>query len=127
MKTFILLFSLLLSITPSFEIQKNTIDLDLLCSGKWNMEYVVMDNQRTDLPSEGNQVSWMIFHKDGKHEIMSFGQKFTGTWKYLKESNSIEMTDPGGSVNQKIEKLTKDELIFSYDIEGNTDKIGLKK
>lgn len=127
MKSIIILFSLLISITSSFKDQEPNIDLDLLCSGKWNMAYVIMQNERMDLPSEGDQISWMIFHKDGKHEVMSFGRKFVGTWEYLKESNEIRMTDPGGSVNQKVKKLTKTELIFMYNLGGNDDIIGLKK
>lgn len=106
--------------------QTEELNLKRLCSGKWTMEYVIMENQKTMLPTESGQESSMIFHEDGKHEIMSFGDAFFGEWEYNKKTNSIIMKDDGGVVEQKIEKLTDTELLLSYEVDGLTEKIGLK-
>ena len=127
MKHFFTLIAICLLQTHSTFIQDEKTDLELLCSGKWNMEYMTMGGERIELPTDEEQASWMIFHKNGKHEIMSFGDKFKAKWEYKSKGRIILMIDKDGTMEQKIEKLTETELLLSYDLNGTTEKIGLKK
>ncbi|MFT6127593.1 MAG: hypothetical protein ACJAVA_002084 [Flavobacteriaceae bacterium] len=107
--------------------QTEKIDLELLSSDKWTMDYMIMEGQKIDMPTEKGQESWMIFHKYRKHEIMSIGEVFISNWEYIESNNSIRMFDRNGSVKQKVELLTKTELIFYYHIDDRIEKIKLSK
>lgn len=100
-------------------------DLTILCATQWRIVSMEINDDKRDLSSEPGEESWMIFHKDGTHEIMSIGQKHIGKWEYKEKSNTIVMTDPTGVVEQKIDKLTKEELILSFTIEEGNGRLFL--
>jgi hypothetical protein len=91
--------------------QTEKIDLELLSSGKWTMDYMIMEGLKNDMPTEKGQ----------EREV------FISNWEYIESNNSIRIFDRNGSVEQKVELLTKTELIFYYHIDDRIEKIGLSK
>ena len=77
-----------------------------------------VDGDKRDFASVSDEESWMIFHEDGEHEIVSIGVKYSGKWKYEEDTNELHLTDEIGLTIQKTEKLIVKELILSFSFEG---------
>ncbi len=124
-KLIVISLILISSIQTIIGQEKN--ELDLITSGKWYLEYMEMASQRKALPIELKENNWMIFHSDGKLEVMTMGEMNIGKWEYLKDEKMIKMTDKGQDSNQEIVTLNDNELILSF-MQGEMKiMMGLKK
>ena len=125
MKHSVTIFTFFLCCSFSTTSLQQKTDLTLLCATKWHMSYMEVDGDKRDFASVSDEESWMIFHEDGEHEIMSIGVKYSGKWKYEEDTNELHLTDETGLTIQKIEKLTVKELILSFSFEGKKGKLFL--
>ena len=111
MKKLIVITLLLVSSMQTIAGQEKN-ELDLITSGKWYLEYMGNANQKKTYPTELKENNWMIFHSDGKHEVMSFNELNFGKWEYYKDKRTIKMTNKGRISNQEIITLNDNELIL---------------
>ena len=111
MKILIVITLILISSIQTIVGQEKN-DLDLITSGKWYLEYMEKTGQKQTYPTELKENNWMIFHSDGKHEVMSFSVLNSGKWEYSKDKRTIKMTNMGRVSNQEIIKLNDNELIL---------------
>lgn len=106
------LYVISLMLISSFQAilgQENS-ELDLITSGKWYLVYIENTGQKKTFPTELKENNWMIFHLDGKHEVMSFSKLNSGKWEYSKDEKTIIMTNNGRVSNQEIISLNDNEL-----------------
>jgi hypothetical protein len=111
MKKLIVITLILISSLQTIAGQEKN-ELDLITSGKWYLEYMENAGQKKILPTELKENNWMIFHSDGKHEVMSFSELNFGKWEYSKDERTIKMTNKGRVSNQEIITLNDNELIL---------------
>lgn len=111
MKKLIVITLILISSLQTIAGQEKN-ELDLITSGKWYLEYMENAGQKKTLPTELKENNWMIFHSDGKHEVMSFSELNFGKWEYSKDERTIKMTNKGRVSNQEIITLNDNELIL---------------
>lgn len=109
-KLFVITLILISSLQTISGQEKN--ELDLITSGKWYLEYMENDGQKKTYLTELKENNWMIFHLDGKHEVMSFSELIFGKWEYSKDKKTIKMTYMGNVSNEEIIKLNDNELIL---------------
>ncbi len=104
----LLLFLSVTSISFSQEIN----ELDFLTSGKWLVESVQIGEEVQEFPENS---SWMIFHADGKYEVMMSDNEKKGNWKLEETTKVIRFEGDDGDLGGglKIELLNKKELLFS--------------
>ncbi|CAM1367112.1 hypothetical protein [Tenacibaculum soleae] len=104
------LFLLLLSVTiSSFSQQVN--ELDFLTSGKWQVESIQIGEELQEFSENNN---WMIFHADGKYQVVMNNSEKRGNWKLEEASKVIKFEEDENLANGlKIELLNKKELLFS--------------
>ncbi|MEX6625865.1 hypothetical protein PG913_04845 [Tenacibaculum pacificus] len=115
---------LFISITSvSFAQQIN--ELDFLSSGKWLVTSVQI-GEEIERYSDNN--NWMIFHTDGKYQIMMNNNQQNGNWKFEEATNIIQFDDDESFVNGlKIELLNDKELLFSAFKDNLVYAVKLKK
>ena len=112
---------------PTFQESKT----DILCSGKWYMVSMESSSSKMKVPNYDKKNMWMIFSKDGKHEVNAKnGQKKTeiGRWEFTKNKDSIIFnTEIGNIKKMKLKSLTKKELGLSFNEYGKEISIYLEK
>jgi len=111
MKKLIVITLILLSSLQTIIGQEKN-ELDLITSGKWYLEFVENNGQKKTFLTEPKENNWMIFHSDGKHEVMSFGKLNFGKWEYSEDERTIKMTNMGRVSNQKIITLNENGMIL---------------
>ncbi len=126
MKKLIIITLILISSLQTIAGQEKN-ELELITSGKWYLEYMEMAGQKKSLPIELKENNWMIFHSDGKHEVMTMSEMNVGKWEYLKDEKTIKMTDKGQVSNQEIITLNDNELILRFKQGEMEILMGLKK
>jgi hypothetical protein len=134
MKKLIFLFiAISLSSFTTIQAQKqNTIDL--ICSGKWYVDYAMVDGIKRELPKERAEKTWLLFYRDGKHDAMSPDGLHKGTWKLNEKENSITFTenskytnDKDSVITQKIISISATALVFETSVQGQKFTIHFKK
>ncbi|MCT4699412.1 hypothetical protein [Tenacibaculum haliotis] len=101
---------LLLSVTVS-SFSQEINEVEFLTSGKWQVESVQIGEEIQEF-SENN--SWMVFHADGKYEVVMSNNEKNGNWKFEEATKVIKFEEDENLANGlKIELLTKKELLFS--------------
>lgn len=111
MKKLIVITLILISSLPAIAGQEKN-ELELITSGKWYLVYLENADYKKTLPSELKENNWMIFHSDGKHEVMSFSELHFGKWEYLKDEKTIKMTNNVRVSNHEIVLLNENELVL---------------
>lgn len=109
MKALFLLFIVVGNVLCNVESYQDS-EISLLMSGKWYLESIEMAGQKIDLPTEMRDESWVIFHKNGKHEFMEMGQKSEGIWTYQNKKKTIITEDRDGKLPQKIINISPHKL-----------------
>ena len=94
-------------------IAQENIKKDIICSGKWHLEYLSFDGIKDVLKPKQQLKSWVIFHSDGKHEVMEMGEVYIGKWEYIPEKGIIKTTDRDGVVDQNIIEINENTLVVS--------------
>lgn len=115
--------TLILFIIISFSFQSNKSypnnaqnDINLICSGKWHLEYMKVAGNKIPLPAEMIENTWVIFHSDGTTEGMNQeGELTKGKWEYFKEIRSIKgtTTDEEETHIQKIISISESKFVVS--------------
>lgn len=101
------IFSLLLISTVTYAQEIN--EVDFLTSGKWFLESVQIGEETQEF-SKGN--SWMVFHADGKYEIMMSENEQKGNWKFDENEKAIQFQDNENlAAGFKIQTLNKKQLL----------------
>ncbi|TYC09703.1 hypothetical protein ES677_12335 [Bizionia gelidisalsuginis] len=90
------------------------------------MEYVESSEQQIPIPGDVDE-NWMIFHKNGKHEVMSLGEIHFGKWVYTKDDRTIRLSEEENYINQKTELINNQKLILSFTADSDFFKNGIKK
>ncbi|MFY0629656.1 MAG: lipocalin family protein [Flavobacteriaceae bacterium] len=103
-------FILLSSLQTIVGQEKNK--LELITSGKWYLESIENDGHKKTFQTELKESNWMLFHSDGKHEVMSFGELNFGKWEYSKDQKTVKMTNGGRTSNQEVMTLNDKKLIL---------------
>lgn len=90
----------------------------LLCSGKWYMSHMESGETKKTIPEADKKNMWMIFSKDGKHEVNARNtneKTEIGSWKFTKNKDSILFNTESGLLKKmKIKSLTKKELGLTF-------------
>lgn len=127
MKTIHLILLLTLLSGQLLFAQDNEIK-EKICSGKWNIEYIAFDDdEKVILPLSEQLKNWIIFHPDGKHEVMEQGEKYFGEWELINEGKILRTKDRDGLVDQEIVKLTDSTLVIFVKEQYADVEMGLKK
>ncbi len=112
MKLKYLALSIILLFTNLFGNVNNTQETktDLLCIGKWHAKYGGYGDEKIPIPLEQNKI-WMLFYKNGDHEVRADNKIKKGQWEFSKNKDSIFFTtEEGKKKYMRIKKLTKKEL-----------------
>ena len=108
-KVFPMLLMLICVVTSSFSQEIN--ELDFLTSGKWQVESVQIGEE---VQNYSNDNSWMVFHADGKYQVVMSDDERSGNWKFEEATKVIKFEeDESLFEGLKIELLNKKELLFS--------------
>lgn len=103
-------------------------DVNLICSGKWQLEYMKVLGKKIPLPTDMIENSWVIFYSDGRTEGMDQqGLPTTGKWEYLKEIRSIRAIDEEETNIQKIISISKAKFVYSTTQHEQEIIVGLTK
>ena len=106
----VILFTSILNISS---IQENKTSL--LCSGKWYMSSMELEDTKVPIPDEERKKMWMIFYKDGKHEVSAGSQIKKGLWEFSENKDSIVFTIENGEIkSMKLIALKKKELHLTF-------------
>ena len=101
---------------------------DLICGSKWHAKSIEMGEQKVDVPPGEQNQMWMIFHKDGVHEVNTSSTVKKGSWEFSKQKDSIHFTTHKGvKKSMKLDKLTKDLLVLAYTEQGMVARVHLEK
>lgn len=114
----------------SFSFQSNNIqdDMELICSGKWYIEYIEVAGKKVPLPPDMIKNCWAIFYADGNAEGMDQkGVVTKGKWEYLKEERAIKSFYENEIEVQKIVAISNAKLVCAKDQGGHEMKIGFTK
>ncbi|WP_299157446.1 hypothetical protein [uncultured Tenacibaculum sp.] len=110
MKKVIAVLVLILSFT-SVSYSQEINELDFLTSGKWFVESVQIGEEIQEFYQNN---SWMIFHADGKYQVVMGNNKKNGLWKFDEEHKVIKLEEEESTVTGlKIEILNETKLLFS--------------
>lgn len=132
-KILILFIALTASAFTNPFTQKQSIT-DLLCSGKWHIDYAVYDGEKREISEERKKSTWLLFYKDGKHDAMSPNGLHKGTWeldndkqhiKFIENSNNTHNKDD--VVIQKILTLNATQMALETVMEHKKISIHFKK
>lgn len=127
MKKLMILFIVCVSFIQTISGQKKR-DLKLITSGKWYVEYVKTDDFEQYVPIEMKESNWMIFHPNGKHEVMVMDYPHIGKWKYSKKTKTIKTIEDDEVTIHEIIILSPNKFVFStIQKRQGMLKIGLKK
>ena len=127
-KIFIICFTLILSSFTIVEKSQEKDVLSIICKGKWLFESATLAGDKRDFPKEIQKENWMVFHKDGRHEVKTGGFISNGTWEYDKENKSFTFVDATGETAiQKIKKITYKQLMLEGKLDGMDFSIALIK
>ncbi len=108
-KVFPMLLLLLSVVATSFSQEIN--ELDFLTSGKWQVESVQIGDE---IQSYSDNNNWMVFHKDGKYQVVMSDEEKNGNWKFEETTKSIKFEGDESLINGlKIKLLNDKELLFS--------------
>ena len=108
-KVFPILLLLLTFVATSFSQEIN--ELDFLTSGKWQVESVQIGDE---IQSYSDDNSWMVFHKDGKYQVVMNNDEKNGNWKFEEATKSIKFEGDESLIDGlKIKLLNDKELLFS--------------
>ncbi|CAM1347081.1 hypothetical protein [Tenacibaculum insulae] len=108
-KVFPMLLMFICVVTSSFSQEIN--ELDFLTSGKWQVESVQIGEE---VQNYSNDNSWMVFHADGKYQVVMSDDERSGNWKFEEATKVIKFEeDESLFEGLKIELLNKKELLFS--------------
>lgn len=122
--------AIIILVLVSFSFQSNYIqdDINLICSGKWHLEYVEISGEKIPLPPKMIKNSWSMYYSDGKAEGMDQnGVLNTGKWVYLKEKRALKVTDEQETVIQKIVSINDSKLVFSINKHEQEITLGFTK
>ncbi|PKH51491.1 hypothetical protein CXF68_12705 [Tenacibaculum sp. Bg11-29] len=101
---------LLLSVT-SLSFSQEINELNFLTSGKWLVESVQIGEE---IQSYSEDASWMVFHSDGKYQVVMNNNEKQGIWKFEELTKVIKFEGDESLVNGlKVELLNDKELLFS--------------
>lgn len=100
---------------------------ELICSGKWHLEYLEMDGDKDYLSESEQKTNWVLFSTNGNLEVLEEGENYSGTWEYLAEKGVLRTNDRDGKVDQKIIKITKSVFIVSVIDFGEEIIMGMRK
>ena len=92
--------------------------LSILCSGKWYMEYTILNGEKELVPN--GEVDWIIFYENGVHFYTDLGVYLKGTWKYDHDKKAIITDDDAGTVEHFITKLSKTVLEVKEEYNGGS-------
>lgn len=100
----------------------------LLCNEKWYVSYMETDDMKMPVPEEQKYSMWMIFHKEGKHEVNMNSEVEKGQWEFSKNKDSLHfVTQRGLNKSMRLQKLTKKELEVVFSDSGKEITIHLEK
>lgn len=105
----------------SFSFQSNNSypndaqdDINLICSGKWHLEYMKVLGEKIPLTPAMIENSWVIYFSDGRAVGMDIeGLPTIGKWEYLKEIRALKVTDEEETDIQKIISISESEFVVS--------------
>jgi hypothetical protein len=100
-------------------------EFKLITSGTWHLEYIEMEGQKMNLPTEMQKNNWVIFHANGKQEGMEEGRKYEGKWEYDTSTKTILTNDLDGKVEQKLIMVDKNKLVVSVMDQGSKMIMGM--
>ncbi len=134
MKKIIILFVALTAISFTKTPIQEGATINLLCSGKWKIDYIELDSNRHDLPKSRRDQTWLMLYKDGTNDAMSPQGLHKGTWKYNAEKNEITFTENNELTKgqdkvtvQKIKLLNTSKLVLESHKGNRTYTIHFKK
>lgn len=108
MKKLILLIVITLTVTFTTSAQQKH-NIDNLTAGKWNIEFVEIENEVIDVKNEGN---WMVFYTDGLYQILLDDEQQIGTWN-LDEQLGIKFNGESSNEKSVIKEIDGSKLKFS--------------
>ncbi|WP_422091542.1 hypothetical protein [Tenacibaculum ovolyticum] len=101
---------LLLSVT-SLSFSQEINELNFLTSGKWLVESVQIGEE---IENYSEDASWMVFHSDGKYQVVMNNNEKKGVWKFEELTKVIKFEGDESLANGlKVELLNDKELLFS--------------
>lgn len=101
---------LLLSVT-SLSFSQEINELNFLTSGKWLVESVQIGEE---IENYSEDASWMVFHSDGKYQVVMNNNEKQGVWKFEELTKVIKFEGDESLANGlKVELLNDKELLFS--------------
>lgn len=101
---------LLLSVT-SLSFSQEINELNFLTSGKWFVESVQIGEE---IENYSEDASWMVFHSDGKYQVVMNNNEKQGVWKFEELTKVIKFEGDESLANGlKVELLNDKELLFS--------------
>ncbi len=128
MKKIFILSVILFTYSFTVNAQQKTYSSDDFCKIKWLFKSVNFNGQVMEYTEAQKKDNWMIFHKDGKHQVKSGGKITDGaTWEFESKENMFTFKDNGDVTQQKIIKLTKTEMVIEGDFEGKKLTFYLEK
>ncbi|GMN11375.1 hypothetical protein MTsPCn9_10180 [Croceitalea sp. MTPC9] len=80
----------ILTVLQKTSTQQNET-IQLLTSGKWFAEYVILENQKMEFAPELQERTWMLLNANQKAEYMINGKKATGQWEYGQASSVLKI------------------------------------
>lgn len=108
MKKLILLIAIALTSTFTIFAQQDN-NVDNLTNGKWNIEFVEIENEVIDVKNEGH---WMVFYNNGLYQILLDNEEQVGTWN-LDEQLDMELDGEEANGKSAIKKISDSELQLS--------------
>ncbi|MDT7833264.1 hypothetical protein RQM59_12790 [Flavobacteriaceae bacterium S356] len=130
--TFLFIAFVAISFTKT-PVQEGAI-LNLLCSGKWVIEYAMIGDVKREFSEERSKSTWLVFYKDGTNDAMSPEGLHKGTWKYDAEKKEITFTENSKFTKgkdqvtvQKIKQLDKNKLVLETSARNQVFAIHFKK
>jgi len=85
---------------------------DMLCSGKWHVEYILFDGDTVKSTPAELRNTWVIFQADGTEEVMEDGEQYSGTWEVDWDTMVMRTIDRDGTVDQKILELSPTTFVY---------------
>ncbi|MFY0604957.1 MAG: hypothetical protein JXQ93_13565 [Flavobacteriaceae bacterium] len=110
MKKIVLLFVIIsLSSFTNTNFQKQKT-IELLCSGKWYINYGIINGVKRNFQEDRRKNTWFLLHKDGTSEAMSTNGLHKGVWELNNETKNLKFIE-NSKYTQNKDEITVQKII----------------
>lgn len=111
MNKLLILPILILTVFQKTSAQQNETT-QLLTSGKWFAEYVIIENEKLEFDPALQERTWMLLQQNKRAEFMINGKKGIGKWEYDEVSNIVKITKGSEVKVHRLILITKDKMVL---------------